>query len=288
MSCLSALHPVSIAMAVAGSLAFSPALLAQTAPSTANRMVSGTTLITSTDLEPAAMNALKAMSRQITAANNFSFTARIMREEPGTNGQMLDFFRTIRVQVQRPDKIRFEVQSDTTNMTLWCDGHTITLMPVSAKIYTTLAAGGNLDATLALLRNQVHTHTPLIPFLLSDPFARLADGLESANQVGIVNDGNAQFLQLAFTEPDANWQLWLSGPNEILPRRMAIVYKNIPGQPRVMVDFSDWNLNAEIPADAFVFSKPAGAVSASWQAVQPRSAPNRSSNPTGGAPQGGN
>ena len=286
---LSIQNIVSRAIAVAGLLALSPALPAQNAPNTANRMASTTTTTaTSPDLEPAAMNALKAMSSQISAANNFSFTAHITREEPGTNGQMLDFFRTIRVQVQRPDKIRFQVQSDTTDMTLWCDGRTITLMPTSGKIYTTLAAGGNLDATLAILKNQVHTHTPLAPFLISDPFTRLADGLRSANEVGIDNDGNAQYLHLAFTEPDANWQLWLSGPNQVLPRRMAIVYKTIPGEPRVMVDFSDWNLNAEVPADAFVFSKPAGAVSVGWQAVQPRAFPNSSANPNGGARQGGN
>jgi len=43
----------------------------------------------------------------------------------------------------------------------------------------------------------------------------LSDGLTSASVVGFENVGNERFLHLAFTEPGADWQLWLSGPNEV-------------------------------------------------------------------------
>lgn len=216
------------------------------------------------------MNALKAMSNRLRDAASFSFTAQIMREEPGTNGQMLDFFKNIRVQVQRPNKMRLQVASDTSDVNLWYDGKNVTLMPASAKIYTTMPADATLDATLTMLKSKMQAHTPLHPFLASDPYSLLSEGLQSANEVGVVNDGNEQFLHLAFTEPDADWQLWLSGPNLILPRRMAIIYKNVEGQPRVTIDFSNWNLNAEIPSDAFVFLKPQGATEAKWEALKPR------------------
>ncbi len=221
------------------------------------------------------------MSNQLRATDSLSFTARISREEPGTNGQMLNFFRTIRVQVQRPGKVRMEVQSDTSDVNLWCDGHTVTMMPVKGKIYATLPAQSTLGATLDSLKSQANAHTPLIPFLTADPYARLSDGLQSANEVGIDNDGNEQILHLAFTEADAGWQLWLSGPNQVLPRRMAIIFKKIPGQPRVGIEFSDWKLNAEIPNDAFVFLKPEGAVAASLQNLRYRTF-KQGANPEGG------
>jgi hypothetical protein len=144
-----------------------------------------------------------------------------MREEPGTNGQMLDFFKHINVQVQRPDKMRLEVQSDTSDMDLWYDGKNVILMPVTASMYTTMPAPATIDQTLTMLKGKVKAHMPLIPFLSSD----LMDGLRSANEIGIERLGNEQFLHLAFTEPDAGWQLWLTGPNRVLPRRLAIVYK---------------------------------------------------------------
>jgi hypothetical protein len=261
---------LSWALALVTLLGVCPALPAQNNNNTANRTSTGNQAVNATELEPGAINALKAMSEQLRTATSFSFTARIMREEPGTNGQMLDFFKTVHVQVQRPNKMRMEVRSDTTDVNVWCDGRTVTLMPVSGKIYTSLPAETNLDATLTMLKQKAQAHTPLIPFLRSDPYSTFSDGLESANEIGTVNDINEQYLHLAFTEADADWQLWLSGPNRILPRRMAIVYKKIEGQPRVTIEFSNWNLNAETPNDAFVFLKPAGAVAASWGALKPR------------------
>jgi len=257
-------------LALAALLAICPSLPAQKRSNAANRTAPATNKVNVSELEPVAMNALRAMSNRLASATSFSFTAHIMREEPGTNGQMLDFFRNIRVQAQRPNRLRMEIQSDTTDVDFWYDGRNLTLMPASAKIYTTMAAEPTLDATLTMLKDKVQTHTPLIPFLRSDPYSILSDGLESAHQIGVVNDGNEQYLHLAFTEAEADWQLWLSGPNQILPRRLAVIYKNIEGQPRVSIDFSNWNLNAEIPSSAFVFQKPAGASAASWEALKPR------------------
>jgi hypothetical protein len=223
---------------------------------------------TQPELEQGAMNALKTMSEQLRAANSFSFDARIMREEPGTNGQMLDFFKDIAAQVERPDKARFTVRSDNSVINVWYDGKNVTMMPLSGKIYTSLAAPSTIDATLTMLKDRLETHTPLRPFLSSDPYSILSDGLEGAYVVGFENVGNERSMHLAFTEPDADWQLWLSGPNEVLPQRMVIVYKNVPGQPRVDIEFSNWCLNAAIPGSAFTFVKPDGAMPANLSAVR--------------------
>lgn len=222
------------------------------------------------EMEPLAMQALKSASQQLQRAPSFSFTARIMREEPGTNGQMLDFFRRIDVQVQRPNKMRVDVKSDTSDSCLWYDGKNVTMMPESAKIYTTLPAPATLDGTLNMLREKMQVHMPLIPFLSSNPYQHFSDGLEGAHEIGVTYNGNEQLLHLAFTEADADWQLWLTGPNQVLPKRLSIIYKKIEGQPRVNVEFSNWNLSPEIPSSAFVFEKPQGARQVSFDAIQHR------------------
>jgi hypothetical protein len=253
--------------AIALTLALAPALPAQVVNNLAAKPAT-TPSQPGPELEQSAMNALKTMSEQLRAANSFSFDARIMREEPGTNGQMLDFFKNVTAQVERPNKARFTVQSDNSVVNVWYDGKNVTMMPLSGKIYTSLAAPSTIDATLSMLKDKLETHTPLRPFLSSDPYSILSDGLEGAYVVGFENVGNERSLHLAFTEPDADWQLWLSGPNEVLPRRMVIVYKNVPGQPRVDIEFSNWCLNAAIPASAFVFVKPEGAMPANLAAVR--------------------
>jgi len=262
----------SAALPLVALLAVSGAMLAQTARHVAVNTVKPVSVQPKAgpEIEPVVVQALKTMSDQLRAANNFSFTAHVMREEPATNGQMLDFFRRINVQVQRPNKMRLEVRSPDSDVNLWYDGKTVTIMPNTAKIYTVIPAPATVDATVTMLKTKLDEHTPLRPFLSSNPYSMLLDGDESGNEVGIVNVNNEQLLHLAFREPDADWQLWLTGPKQVLPHRMAIIYKTVEGQPRVNIEFSDWNLNAQIPASAFMFSKPAGAVEASLNAVRPR------------------
>lgn len=256
--------------AVTATLACALTLSAQGTNQLAAKTASVNNQANPSDLEPIAMQSLKIMTDQLREATSFSFTARVMREEPGTNGQMLDFFRTIRVQVQRPNKMRVIADSENARNQIWYDGQNLTMMPGSAKFYTTVPAPATLDATLTMLQKKMQAHLPVMSLLASDLYSTASQGIESADVVGTVNAGNQQFLHLAFTEPDADWQLWLSGPNQILPRRVAIIYKKVPGQPRVTIEFSDWNLNAEFPASAFVFSKPEGAVAANWDRLRLR------------------
>jgi len=123
---------------------------------------------------------------------------------------------------------------------------------------------------LAILADRLETNQFVRTFLSDDPYATLTDGLSTANEVGFVDVGGQKLLQTAFTEPDANWQLWLTGPKQVLPSRLAVVYKTIEGAPRVELEFSDWNLDPHIPDQAFVFTKPPGAVQVDFKKLEPQ------------------
>jgi len=44
-----------------------------------------------------------------------------------------------------------------------------------------------------------------------------------------------------------------------VPRRLIVTYRDLPGQPNFIAEFSDWNLNAH-PSDAdFTFQAPPDA-----------------------------
>jgi hypothetical protein len=74
-----------------------------------------------------------------------------------------------------------------------------------------------------------------------------------------VNINGHTYHQLAFTEPSADWQLWVEPGKTPLPRRVEIVYKTQPGAPRVSIDLSEWNFSPNVNASMFTFQKPAGA-----------------------------
>jgi hypothetical protein len=224
----------------------------------------------STAIDPHALNALKVMSDELRAANSYSYTVRIMKEEPGSNGQMLQFFKVLHVRVKRPDKLRLIEETSGFGDSVWYDGRNVTLMPASQQIYAVIPTGPTLTAALPVLRDQLGTNQFVRIFLSDDPYATLSDGLSTAREVGFVDIGYERQCQTAYTEPNANWQLWLNGPKPVLPSRIAVVYKTIKGAPRVELEFSEWKLNPQISDQTFVFTKPAGAVQVDFKSLAPR------------------
>jgi hypothetical protein len=64
---------------------------------------------------------------------------------------------------------------------------------------------------------------------------------------------------LAFTEKDAEYQLWVTGLPDPRIQGLEVINMALARQPRVMIEFSDWNLNPQNQADTFSFKKPADA-----------------------------
>jgi hypothetical protein len=51
----------------------------------------------------------------------------------------------------------------------------------------------------------------------------------------------------------------LAKDDQSLPRRLIVTYRDLPGQPNFIAEFSDWSLNAH-PSDAdFTFQPPSDA-----------------------------
>jgi hypothetical protein len=78
--------------------------------------------------------------------------------------------------------------------------------------------------------------------------------------VDTVTIEGSPYLHLFFSQPPGiELELWLAKNEQSLPRRLIVTYRDLPGQPNFIAEFSDWNLNAH-PADAdFAFQPPAGA-----------------------------
>ena len=55
-----------------------------------------------------------------------------------------------------------------------------------------------------------------------------------------------------------NWEIWIESGPRALPLRLAVTYTDRPNFPRVLVEFSDWNLHPGFSPGSFVFHPPTG------------------------------
>ena len=219
---------------------------------------SSATKTTDKDIDPLALQVLKAATEPIRQSKSYSFRALVSREELGTNGQVITLFHLSDVTVQRPDKLHVSFHGRGKEVEMFYNaGHTVLYTP-EAKFYTTVSSPKTIDATLDALEKR-DIFIPIRNFLESDPYESLTDDLLTGYVIGKVMLFDQPVHQLAFTEKDVEWQLWVIGGEKPLIRRMQMIDKSQPERPRVVVDFLDWNLNVTPSNGLFTFDKPSDA-----------------------------
>jgi hypothetical protein len=210
------------------------------------------------DIDPLALQVLKAATDPIQGAKDYSFRALVSREYPGSDGQTITLFNLSDVTVERPDKIHLNFKGRGKDVELFCSEGKCTLYAPTEKLYTTVTAPDTIDGMLTALEKK-DVYIPIQNFLESDPYKSLTDDLTTGYVVGRVMLFDQEVHQLAFTEPNAEWQLWVVGGEHPTVRRLEMIDKTQPEHPRIVVDFLDWNLDAKPSADLFTFHKPADA-----------------------------
>jgi hypothetical protein len=210
------------------------------------------------DIDPLALRVLQATADTLKNAQTFSFRAVVAKERLGTNDQIITMFNEQTVTVARPDRLHVDVKSEFQNVSLYYNRGQAALFDPQKKLYTTLTVAKTLDQSMDALEKR-DVFLPMSPILRSDPYRVLSDGLKSGAVIGRAEFGGKTYHHVAFTESDAEWQLWVQGGPHPTLRRTQIVYKNLPREPRVTIDYFNWNLNAKADDSLFTFTKPQDA-----------------------------
>ena len=212
------------------------------------------------DVDPLALDVLRAVAQPVQQAQTFSFKALVEEEELASNGQIVSFFHTVDVTVQRPDKIRLSFKGRGQQVEFYRENGTITMYAPDAKLYTTMPTkGATIDASLTDLRAK-NVDIAIGPFLRSDFYDLVAKAVTTGYVIGRVKVFDKDVHQLAFTAPDADFQIWVTGEPDARFVRSEVVNKALEGKPRTTIQFLDWDLSPTIPADEFTFTKPSDAI----------------------------
>lgn len=210
------------------------------------------------DVDPLALQILRAVAEPVQQAQQFSLKALISEEQLATDGQIVTFFHTVNVTVQRPDKIHLIFHGKGERVDLYGAGGTATLYAPDAKLYAQVSTKGSIDAVVADAEAK-DIDMPIGPFLRSDLYDLVAKHVTTGYVIGRVKIFDQDVHQLVFTSPDADFQLWVTGGESPRFVRAEIVNKALEGKPRTIIQFLDWNLNPSVDANDFTFNKPEDA-----------------------------
>jgi hypothetical protein len=205
------------------------------------------------DIEPAALDALRRMSAYLSTLTSFEITTENSLELVMDDGQKIDVDGANRYIVQRPDRFMIEVATDRKVRKLYYDGKSLTLSAPKLGYYTTVAAPPTIRQTLDTINDRYGVTVPLEDlFRWSDPNSNRSDKIQAAMVVGPATIGGVACDQYAFREGDLDWQIWITKGDKPTPRKVVIVDRKDSARPAFTARLN-WNTSPQLASDAFTF-----------------------------------
>jgi hypothetical protein len=206
------------------------------------------------DLEPKAIELLKAVSSRLAAAHTLSFTAVQIFESPSRQGPPLAYAKKTDVTLQRPDRMRVIISGDGPASEFYYNGKTVTAFAPAENLLAVSDAPPTIDAMLETVYHSAGIFFTFTDLVVADPYKDMAEGLTLAYYVGqshVVAGTTTDMV--AYVDNGVFIQLWI-GTEDKLPQMVRAIFLDDPENLRSQVEFSNWKLDLTVPADAFALS----------------------------------
>lgn len=221
------------------------------------------------ELEPRAVELLRAMSARLAAAQSMSFSATITYEHPSRIGPALAYTTLSDVTMQRPDKLRVITVGDGPASEFYYNGKTMTAFAPAENLVAVAPAPPTLEATLKLAYDSAAIFFPFTDLMATDPYASIANDLTVAFVIGQSKAiGGTTTDVVGIASESLFMQIWI-GSQDKLPRMMRAVFRGDPLRLRHQMELSNWKLDPSVAAQAFASADAANAKPIAFAAPQP-------------------
>jgi hypothetical protein len=134
-------------------------------------------------IEPGAREVVRWACDYLQSLDRFSVAAEISYDEVLAAGYKLQYSRAGRLLVEKPNRFRFESDSDKGYRTAWYDGQSLTIYDEDLNVYATFDAPNTIDATLDLIADRGIV-LPLDDLLYSQPWPAWASTCKADTTLG--------------------------------------------------------------------------------------------------------
>lgn len=203
-------------------------------------------------VEPAATQALDAMSAHLRSLQSFTVVTEDTRDQVLDSGQKLQSSSTITLDVRRPNGLFADIQSDTRSRRIYFDGKTFTLYAPTAKLYASAQTEASTVAgMLANVENKFGIEFPLADIFGWDKVN--AAKLKEGRFVGVKKVNGQLASHYAFRQKGVDWQIWIAKEGAPLPVKYVITTLDVSGQPQYAVNLK-WDTGAKFDGARFSFA----------------------------------
>lgn len=204
---------------------------------------------------------LTRMGETLRNAQRLSFDVRTIRVNGERMGDLVHIFHSMKIVVQRPDKLLISVEGDDGNNKVTFDGKNAILYTAMRNQYASIPIPeGTIQGMINEVVGKLDVDMPLADFLADNPNQALLTGVQAGQSLGTVMiDGRAHEHILFSQPPGIFLELWVAKDDPVVPRRLIATYSQLPGIPRFIAEFNNWNLAAQTSTNDFTFQAPSDA-----------------------------
>ena len=207
------------------------------------------------ELEPKAIEILKATSSKLAAAHTLTFTAVETFESLSRQGAPLVYGNKFETVLQRPNKLRVLLEGDGPASEFYYDGKIVMAYAPAENLVAIADAPPTIDKTLEAVFHSAGIYFPFTDVIVTDPYGDMAPGLKHAYYVGqsqIVGGTTTDIV--AFAGNGIFAEMWV-GAEDKLPRVIHAIYLDDPDRLRHNLIFSDWKLDPSVSDDFFTTTR---------------------------------
>jgi len=202
-----------------------------------------------------------------------SFTAVISYENPSRLGPPLIYTVRDDVTLLRPDKLKVITPGDGPASEFYYDGKTMSAFAPAENLIAMASAPPTIDAALQAAYKDAAIYYPFTDVIVADPYEGISDGMTTAFYIGQSHVMGGVTTDMVAV--NNNWvfeQLWI-GADDKLPRMVRAVFHADPVGLRHQIEFSNWQIDPVVAADAFTSPGLASAKRISFSRPDPQLPP---------------
>lgn len=213
----------------------------------------------STDVEPEAVQALRAMSTYLRGLNAFEVKSETSLDVVTEDGQKIQVNGVTNFQVRKPNGFVIENATDRKVRRFIYDGKTFTLYAPQLGYYAQTAAPPTIRQALDVMHDKLDLELPLEDlFIWSDADTSPVEALQSAFLVGDAVIDGADTQQYVFRQKEVDWQIWIQKGDKPLPRKLVLVSRLDDARPAYSARLT-WNTTPSLSDATFAFTPNAEA-----------------------------
>jgi len=189
----------------------------------------------------------------------FSFGWFVSYDEVSDSGAKITYIRSGTTSMVRSKGFVSHTESGDTYRDYYWNGDTFSVVSPNEEFYSSAEFKGDFDSLVEAVENGSGTVLPMWSMMSKNLPEVLMLEVEQATYLGTSLVAGQSAHHLLFSEPEEDWQLWIStNEDEPWPLMLVGTEKTIEGQPQYRVHMDDWDVTPE-PVN-FTYEPDDGAV----------------------------